>query len=215
MCRLTTKYGSYWFKKKHFLFQYACKINQNHVSEGVSWLISLGCFWQACLNVCPTSNFPKLLRRLATSRRSSPLFRRLRGAATPLGRVDSGSGSSSTKCSSNPLAFRVTVPSAEGRRTAARPGTPVKPSARFERHPCRGQWHWPTEAGIHENNAKMTVDFEECIKDSPRFRWGCLWRAHHGGARLLLRMISFFLPRPTTTSSLYTRRVWTSPLMQN
>lgn len=167
------------------------------VLTNFSWLLLASL--SECLSNIQT-NFPKLLRRLATSRRSSPLFRRLRGAATPLARVDSGSGGSSStsvvviRPPLARLAFRVTVPSAEGRRTAARPGIPVKPSARFERHPCRGRWHWPTEAGIHENNANMTVDFEECIKDSPRFRWGCLWRAHHGGARLLLRMI--FYPPP-------------------
>lgn len=68
------------------------------------------------------------------------------------------------------LAFCVTVPPGEGRQTAARQGIPVTIRTVQAATSRLGQWHWLTEVGIHEKNAKMTVDFEECIKDSPRFR---------------------------------------------
>lgn len=43
-------------------------------------------------------------------------------------------------------------------------------------------------SGNTRKNAKMTVDFEECIKDSPRFRWDCLHRSV-AGAHLIISMI--------------------------
>lgn len=105
-----------------------------------------------------------------TSRRSSPLFQppRCSSYASLLLRQ---------QCCRNPPAarwVRILSHGAIGRRA-----TGSCSSGDTSHHP-HGSSDTPPRAmtladwsGNTRENAKMTVDFEECIKDSPRFRQGC------------------------------------------
>lgn len=153
--------------------------NQTDRLHGAFSLIFPGCgYWPSeCHDLCPN-------RQPCCCYASSPLGAAVRLPFVFFSTMQQRPPPGVDSCSSSEvvqicpprtrLVFRVTVPSAQGWRicfASGRHGS-ERPRGSERATPLCGRWHWPTECWSTRENAKMTVDFEECIKDSPRFRWG-------------------------------------------